>query len=57
MTYPTIESRNYDLDHEIAEVRSITLDQLDALPLSTVELLREQFILKSPEQWGLDKNE
>ena len=53
MTYTTIESRNYDLDNEIAIQKSITLDQLDALPLSTVELLREQFILKSPEQWGV----
>jgi hypothetical protein len=53
MTYETIESRNYDLDLVIAESRGITVDEVDALPLDTVELLREKIVSESPNEWGV----
>lgn len=55
MSYETIEARNYDLDLVIAESRGVTIDQVDELPLGMVELLREDIISKSPNQWGLNK--
>ena len=55
MVYETIESRNYDLDLVIAELRGITLDDVDKLPLSTVELEREQVISEAPDEWVLNK--
>ena len=57
MVYETIESRNYDLDLVIAELRGITLDDVDKLPLSTVELEREQVISEAPDEWVLNKKE
>ena len=51
MIYPPVEARNYDLDLEIAERISITIDQLDKLPLSKVNLWRLQLILETPELW------
>ena len=57
MVYETIESRNYDLDLVIAELRGITLDDVDKLPLSTVEFEREQVISEAPDEWVLNKKE
>ena len=57
MVYETIESRNYDLDLVIAELRGITLDDVDKLPQSTVELEREQVISEAPDEWVLNKKE
>ena len=57
MVYETIESRNYDLDLVIAQLRGITLDEVDKLPLSTVELEREQVISEAPDEWVLNKKE
>ena len=41
-----ISSINYHLDLVIAEMLNITLDELDALPLSEVEKLRLEEITK-----------
>ena len=57
MVYETIESRNYSLDLVIAQLRGITLDEVDKLPLSTVELEREQVISEAPDEWVLNKKE
>jgi hypothetical protein len=35
------ESDNYHLDHDIALIMNVSLDFIDALPLATVENLRE----------------
>ena len=42
-----------DLDLVIAESRGITVDEVDALPLDTVELLREKIVSESPNEWGV----
>lgn len=56
MIYETFEARNYDLDLAIAESRGISIDELDVLPLDTVERLREKMVSDSPNQWRLEKS-
>jgi hypothetical protein len=53
MIYETFAARNYDLDLAIAESRGISVDDLDALPLETVERLRKKMVSESPDQWEI----
>lgn len=55
--YKTIYNRNFDLDLEIAELRGITLDGVDELPLAVVELERENIIAESPDKWELENDQ
>jgi len=40
MDFDTIAELNYHLDHEIAQAFGLTLDEVDALPLTVIEELR-----------------
>ena len=55
--YKTIYNRNFDLDLESAELRGITLDGVDELPLAVVELERENIIAESPDKWELENDQ